>query len=118
MAKNNTKNKSKNNKKNKTKNNKKVIDNKVIDKKKITGWKGKVSLFILILEVLVEVGMLGIIFARGSFNISQGSKIIWIIYLIIQIILGFTILSKKKDDSKGTFHLQTVLVTITYLLVA
>lgn len=112
--KNNNTNKSKNNNTmNKSKNNKKIIDNK-----EITGWKRKVSLFILILEVLVEVGMLGIIFSRGSFTISKGSKIIWMIYLIIQIILGFTILSKKKDDNKGTFHLQTVLVTITYLLVA
>lgn len=107
------KNKSKN-----TKNNFKNTKTKDVEKKQeLTGWKAKLALFILISEILVAIGMLIMIFTRETLSIFKGNKIIWVMYLVTQIILTFTMLSKKKDVTKGTFHLETMLVTITYLFI-
>ena len=115
-----SKNKTKGNSNYKTKinsSNGKIKSNKnLVVKEPLTGWKAKSALCILILEVLIAVVMLVKIFSRSSFTIFNGNKIIWVVYLAIQIILGFTILSKKIDSTKGTFHWESVLITITYIL--
>lgn len=113
-----SKNKTKGNSNYKTNSsNEKIKSNKnVVVKEPLTGWKAKLALGILILEVLIAVVMLVKIFSRSSFSIFNGNKIIWGVYLAIQVILGFTILSKKIDSTKGTFHWESVLITITYIL--
>ena len=112
-----SKNKTKGNSNYKTNSsNGKIKSNKnVVAKEPLTGWKTKSALGVLILEALIAVVMLVKIFSRSSFTIFNGNKIVWGVYLAIQIILGFTILSKKIDRTKATFHWESVLITITYI---
>lgn len=117
VSKNNKKNEtvSKNNKKSKKSNNNKPEEKSLYSKAKDKG-----ALFILISEVLVAVGMLIVMFNKENFielTTFKGSKLIWSMYFVTQIIWAFTILSKKKDENKSTFHIEAMLVTISYLLI-
>lgn len=108
-------------KRNKNKKNKNInsINNKSVVNDDITVKKSKIPLIILLAEVVLAISMLILIFNQESFmNLTPFTKdkIVWVIYLIIQAGLAVTILSKKKDDNKWTFHIETMLITVSYLL--
>lgn len=108
-------NKSKKNK-NKTIN---TINKKSTVKNDITVKKSKVPVIILIAEVILAIAMLILIFNQDSFmqlTPFTQDKIVWVIYLIVQAGLAATMFSKKKDDNKWTFHIETMLITVSYLL--
>lgn len=99
---------------------KKNKKNQVVEKGFYSSAKEKGTLFILISEILVAVGMLVVMFNKENFielTTFKGSKLVWAMYFITQIIWAFTILSKKKDENKATFHMESMLVTISYLLI-
>lgn len=109
---------SKKNNKHKSKKNKNS-NNNVVEKKETIVKKSKLPVIILVAEVLLAVAMLILIFNKDSFMQLAPftkDKIVWVIYLIVQAGLAFTILSKKKDDNKWTFHIETMLITLSYLL--
>lgn len=78
--------------------------------------KDNLAIVLLIFEVLVAAGMLILIFAKGSIQEPDVGKYVWGVYLIIQIALGFTVYSRKKDKNKSLYHWEATLVTFSYLI--
>ncbi|MGL5354046.1 MAG: hypothetical protein ACRDA5_12080 [Clostridium sp.] len=109
-------------KKNKRKINKTAsrnISNKVVENNEPVVKKSKLALVILLAEVVVAVGLLVAIFTKESamqLTPFTRDKITWVVYLIIQGVLTFTMFNKKKDDTKWTFHIEATIITFSYLL--
>ncbi|MGL5379399.1 hypothetical protein [Clostridium sp.] len=78
--------------------------------------KDNLAIALLVFEVLVAAGMLILIFAKGSIQEPDVGKYVWAIYLIIQVALGFTLYSRKKDKNKSLYHWEATLVTLSYLI--
>lgn len=81
--------------------------------------KSKFALVVLIAEVIIAVGLLFAIFTKESvmqITPFTKDKITWVVYLIIQGTLIFTMFNKKKDDTKWTFHIEATLITFSYIL--
>ncbi|WLF69489.1 hypothetical protein Q6375_00210 [Clostridium septicum] len=86
------------------------------DVSKTSAIKDKIILSVLIGEIFVAIGMLVLMFSADKSMMVASGKLAWIIYLVIQVVLGFTVLNYKKDKNKGIYHWETVLITITYLV--
>ncbi|MGL5085501.1 MAG: hypothetical protein ACRC68_07250 [Clostridium sp.] len=95
------------------------VSSKVVENNEPVIRKSKLVLGILIAEVIVAVGLLVAIFTKESvmqLTPFTSDKITWVVYLIIQGILIFTMFNKKKDDTKWTFHIEATIITFSYIL--